>query len=81
MKDPIDFYTFDLFPLPFRNDEPDTMACPVCQTLLVIPRTGRPPVYCSNACKMVAYRRRASLRNSPLTIEPLRNYGYSISRG
>lgn len=66
MKDANDFYTAEIFPLEFRNlNEPDTMACPVCQNLLVIPCTGRPPVYCSNACKMVAYRRRASVTKRP----------------
>lgn len=62
MIDSFDRHTADLFALPvFRNAPacPDGMSCPVCQGLLVVPRTGRPPVYCSNACKMKSYRARA----------------------
>ncbi len=57
MKDPNDFFSADFFAFDFRND----LSCPVCQALLVAQRTGRPPVYCSNACKMKAYRVRASV--------------------
>lgn len=64
MIDAFDSHTADLFALPvFRNGSacPDGMSCRVCQSLLVIPPTGRPPAYCSNACKMKAYRARASV--------------------
>ncbi len=57
MKDPNDFFSADFFAFDLRNG----LSCPVCQGLLVVPRTGRPPVYCSNACKMKAYRIRASV--------------------
>lgn len=61
MKDLNDHFTMDFFGFGFRNGLGCDLSCPVCQGLLVVPRTGRPPVYCSNACKMKAYRVRASV--------------------
>ena len=42
-------------------------SCPVCSKWLYDYwyKTGRPSVYCSDACKMVAYRqRKKALRNT-----------------
>lgn len=35
-------------------------SCPVCGTPLVIPPTGRRPVYCGTPCRQAAYRARAA---------------------
>lgn len=53
MKDTLDRFTVDAFA--------PGLSCPVCGGLLAVPRTGRPPVYCANACKMRAYRVRAAV--------------------
>jgi hypothetical protein len=37
--------------------------CP-CGALLTIPPTGRPPCYCSPACKLMARRRRRQERRA-----------------
>jgi len=80
MKDPIDIYTQDFF-YGFRNAPATGLSCPVCQGLLVVPRTGRPPVYCSNACKMKAYRVRAAVtkpQHLPETVTKHAAYGMGV---
>lgn len=39
--------------------------CPICSSPLFNNATGRPPVYCSDACKMRAYRSRSSRQKMP----------------
>jgi hypothetical protein len=48
------------------------MACPICDRPIVRAATGRPRIYCSDACRFEAFRRR-HLR--PLGDRQLREWG------
>jgi DNA methylase len=42
-----------------RRTQPNTPRCPICaHPVLRLPGAGRPPTYCSHACRQVAYRQR-----------------------
>lgn len=43
-----------------RNDGPavESINCAECGRVVVVKATGRPPIYCSVACRMRAYRAR-----------------------
>ncbi|MGW4791787.1 XF1762 family protein [Nonomuraea sp. NPDC004297] len=65
-----EFVTADAPPLPdelwrdvTRNETPPSKRrCAVCRNPLHLPPTGRPPRYCSPACRQVAHRARQSGR-------------------
>ncbi|QIS14617.1 TetR/AcrR family transcriptional regulator [Nocardia arthritidis] len=45
-----------------RNEMEQTRHCPICGTAMRPAGTGRPPRYCSSACRQKAHRRRAADR-------------------
>ncbi len=66
--------THDAPPLPELRDETRdetksvgrrSQRCPECKSPITVGPTGRPPRYCSPACRQRAYRRRTTLTASP----------------
>ncbi len=47
------------------SKDPDPPACPTCCTPLIQPTTGRPKIFCSDACRQQQARVDAHLRNRP----------------
>jgi hypothetical protein len=71
--------THDAPPLPELRDETSDETrqergrrkrCPECKTPIAVAVTGRPPRYCSPACRQRAYRRRNTLAKSPRSALP-----------
>jgi MerR family copper efflux transcriptional regulator len=50
---------------PQTTRRPGSRACPMCGDEVSVPRTGRRPTYCSNACRQRAHRARHRVTRNP----------------